>query len=260
MNKSKHLVISVSPDSSLDLLKIHADVIILDHNTRRATNERYDTVYIRSHFGHLSTVPQNYRAQIDDIVDSVERRNPGVRFVDRMDTVDAIVAFEDKWHQYQLFNGMMPTTHLLNETHDGSDLLQPIFKKRLSSRGNGVTWQRPESDDDHEWIVQESLDIAEELRIYVLNGIVYQTGVIRQHKTQEQNTEAVSARELSDDEIEFAVEVSAAAPALDILGLDVARAQNGRLYLLEANRSPGFAKFKQLTGINLADIFYKDLA
>lgn len=49
----------------------------------------------------------------------------------------------------------------------------------------------------------------------------------------------------------------AKAPELDIAGIDVARTTKGKLIAIEINRSPGFAKFYELTGFNLADQLYK---
>ncbi|RYX79065.1 hypothetical protein EON76_04130 [bacterium] len=43
-------------------------------------------------------------------------------------------------------------------------------------------------------------------------------------------------------------------------GIDIVRTAYGKLVLLEVNRSPGFAKFYDLTGINLADRLYEELS
>ena len=86
---------------------------------------------------------------------------------------------------------------------------------------------------------------------------MYPIGAVRHSMTQEQATQAVDSRKLTQDEIDFAQKVGQQAPHLDIVGLDIARTTDGRSCLIEVNRSPGFAKFHTLTGVNLADILYE---
>lgn len=74
--------------------------------------------------------------------------------------------------------------------------------------------------------------------------------------TPQQKTQAVASRRLTEQEIEFAAIIAARAPGLDLIGLDIVRTKGGQLYLLEVNRSPGFAAFANLTGVNLANILY----
>ncbi|MEP7205215.1 MAG: hypothetical protein ABI716_03415 [Candidatus Saccharibacteria bacterium] len=253
----KNLVIAVSPDSSLELLRFFADVIILDKDLIPDSMKYYDTIYIRSHFSQPSTLPQNFRSEIDSLVQHAKRLNPKIKFIDNMDNVDTIVAFEDKWLQYKTFGKFMPRTELLNESTDISNFVHPVFKNRLSSRGQGVTWDKEKADASTEnWIIQESCDIAEELRIYVICGEVYPIGAIRQNKTSKQITQAIDSRKLVQDEIDFSANVMCRNSSLDIVGLDIARTSAGKLSLMEVNRSPGFAKFEQLTGFNLASMLY----
>lgn len=253
----KHLVIAVSLDSSLELLEKYAEVVVLDKKPVAGIDKAYDTVYIRSHFSHPNTLPQNFRTEIDELIRNAKRNNPGIQCIDNMDTVDKIVQFEDKWFQYQHFQDFMPQTQLYNG-HDLSSIDRPVFKKRLSSRGTGVTWDQDDVIGQASgWIVQESLDISEELRIYIIRNTVYSIGAVRQSKTTQQSTQATSSRSLTKDEIAFASEISEKASNLDIVGLDVIRTTDGQLKLLEVNRSPGFAAFEKLTNINLADELYK---
>lgn len=255
----KHLVIAVSPDSSLELLGAYADVIVLDKNPNLVINTAYETVYIRSHFAKPSTLPQVFKTEIETIVSQVRELNLQVRFIDAMDTVESIVKFEDKWHQYELFSATMPHTELFNSGSEESNFTVPIYKNRLSSRGRGVTWDKNEAlDSDGNWIIQESLDIAEELRVYALFNEIYPVAAVRQSKTDTQGVKVIDSRELGEDELLFAKKVSECAPHLDIIGLDIVRTTEGRLFLLEVNRSPGFAKFQDVTDVNLADILYQD--
>ena len=260
MRIMKNLVIAVSPDSSLELLGSHADVIVLDKGLNESSDVTYDTVYIRSHFSRPSTLPQNFRSEIDTLVQRAKHLNSEVKFIDNTDNVDTIVAFEDKWLQYTAFGKFMPRTELYDDNVDISSYIRPIFKNRLSSRGSGVTWDKNKATrSTNEWIIQESLNIDEELRVYVICGEVYPTGAVRRNMTEEQNTEAIDSRKLTQDEIDFSSSVISLASSLDIIGIDIALTSDGKLSLMEVNRSPGFAKFKELTGVNLASVLYEKL-
>lgn len=251
----QHLVLTVSPESSIPLLRQHADLLLLDKDPLPARLPFYNSLYIRSHFASPKTVPQVFTTQIDAIVAMAKRANPDVKIIDGMDSVEKIVAFEDKWNQYTLFKTFMPRTEVLTD-YKNTAFLKPIFKKRLSSRGTGVQWDQPTESPDEDWIVQESIEIREEVRMYTIRGTVYPTGAIRRSQTEVKSAGAVASRKLTPDEIVFAESIAAAAPTLDILGLDVARSTDGRLYVLEANRSPGFGAFATLTAVNLADELY----
>lgn len=253
----KHLVVAVSPDSSLELLGSFADIIVLDKEQLPANMPHYDTLYIRSHFGQPTLLPQNFRTEIEIIVQQAKQKNPDIKFIDNADTVDKILAAEDKWQQYETFSDFMPKTQLLNDELITTSFKRPVFKNRLSSRGNGVTWNREEiTSFTGDWIIQESINIAEELRIYVICSEVYPTGAVRQSKTSEQSTQAVDSRHLTQNEIDFSLRIARQTTGMDIIGLDIARSLDGRLYLMEANRSPGFATFAKLTGVNLAGLLY----
>lgn len=253
----KNLVITVSLESSIDLLKNFADIIVLDQDPIPNRLQPYDTLYIRSHFGHPSTLPEVFRFEIEDIVKRAKQENPDIKFIDDTDTVTKVLDAEDKWNQYKIFSSFMPKTKLLNNDLDVSGFDRPVFKNRLSSHGNGVTWDIFETTSPRQdWLIQESIDIKEELRTYVIKGKVYPIGAVRQSKTSDQNTQAVDSRPLLSDEIDFSSRIGHQVPFMDIIGLDIAKGPDGKLYLMEVNRSPGFGKFAALTGINLACFLY----
>jgi len=252
-----NLVITVSPDSSIELLGAFADIIVLDKDSIPDTIAFYETIYIRSHFGKSETLPQVFREEIEDIIHRAKQKNPNIKFIDGTNSVDMILDTEDKWQQYGIFNNFMPNTKLLGIDLDESTFERPVFKNRLSSHGNGVTWNIDETTSPREdWLIQESLNITEELRVYVIRGKVYPVGAIRRSKTSKESTQAVDSRSLSQDEIDFSLKIGQQAPTLDIIGLDIARTSNDGLYLMEVNRSPGFGKFAELTGTNLARFLY----
>jgi len=253
----KNLVIAVSPDSSLELLGTYADVVVLDKGSVGASDRFYDTVYIRSHFSQESTLPQNFRSEIDSQVQNAKDINPQVKFIDSMDNVDDIVAFEDKWLQYKTFAKFMPRTELFDDSFDTTSFVRPLYKNRLSSRGSGITWDREKAvATKGDWIVQESLDIQEELRVYIILGEVYPVGAVKQSMTEGNKAMGTHSRALSEDEIIFSTSLMEQAPGLDIVGIDMVRTSSGELRLLEVNRSPGFAKFYELTGFDLAEKLY----
>lgn len=260
MSVMKHLVIGVSAESSLELLGSFADIVELDKGVVAGQDVAYDTVYIRSHFSKPSLSPEYFRSEIEALVQRAKNNNPHVRFVDGMDTVDAILAFEDKWHQYKLFGSFMPRTEEYDERTDVASFIRPIYKNRVSSNGAGVTWDAIKAvRSNNQWIIQESLNIQEELRIYILFGEVYPVGAVRRTMTEGQKAQAIDFRTLTEDEMSFSLNVLKQAPSLDVVGIDIARTADGTLSLMEVNRSPGFAKFEELTGINLASVIYEKL-
>lgn len=253
----KNLLITVSAEPSTTLFSEYADVIILDKDPLGTPVGSYDTAYIRSHFSHPDMMPQRFKDEINTIVKQLRSANPSIVFIDGMDDVDAIVAFEDKWNEYQTLREFMPRTEPISQAWNISHFHRPIFKRRLSSRGTGIAWSATEiTGDPADWIVQESISICEELRIYVIKGEVYPIGAIRQSSTPMSNVTPIGSRALSSDEIEFSLKVAGAISSIDMVGLDIARAHDGALHLIEVNRSPGFLKFFDLTGINLASILY----
>lgn len=256
----KNLVIGVSPESSLELLGSFADVVKLDKDLVDNKVLDYDTVYIRSHFSEPSLTPEYFRTEINSLVHSVKSINPKVRFIDSMDNVDAIMAFEDKWLQYVTFGSFMPRSEKYDDGVDISSFVHPIYKHRLSSNGSGVTWDKEKAVySNNEWIIQESLNIQEELRIYIIFGEVYPIGAVRRSMTEGQKAQAIDFRKLSEDEIDFSLNVMKRSINLDVVGIDAARTLDGELSLIEVNRSPGFAKFEKLTGVNLASVLYEKL-
>lgn len=258
--RMKNLVVTVSPDSSIELLMPYSDVIVLDKDLIPEDIEAYNTLYIRSHFGQSSMMPQNFRSEINTIVQRVKYIQPKLILVDGIDNVDAILAFEDKWLQYGTFSKFMPRTEVYDGKVDVSNYNRPIFKKRLSSRGKGVTWDESIADvSTGEWLIQESITIAEELRIYVICGEVHPVCAIKSSMTENGRSRSVDCRDLTQGELDFSLSIYNQSPELDFIGIDVARTSDGALNLMEVNRSPGFAKFEQLTGVNLANILYDKL-
>lgn len=251
-----HLVLSVTHDSSLALLERYADVAVLDGPEHPLLHHPYDSVYIRSHFGSPETMPQKLENDINAIVETVRKHNPSVRFIDGVHSVEQILEHEDKWRQYLRYQEFMPFTRLLSEMGDTATGEKLIYKHRLASRGTGVTWDEPKDVvNPSDWIAQQSIAIQEEVRVYAVRGQILPIGAVRHSKSLEQETIAVRARALSLEERTFCANIAAMTDA-DVLGLDIVRSVDGAYYLLEVNRSPGFAAYAELSGVNVAALLY----
>lgn len=251
----RHLLVTTTADSSLECFRPFCDILLLDSDGFLDVNNsivNYGSVYIRSQFNKPEVMPQRFQQQIDAI--GRQARQMGVSVIDNMATVQEIVNFEDKWHQYQLFREYMPETWLATGVNDVEKPI--IYKKRISSRATGIAWRREDiMGDENEWICQRMLDIEEELRVYVVRGVVIEGLAVRQSKTADQKVKVVGARKITADEMRFAQAVHQQSPQLDLIGLDIAVTPDG-LQLIEVNRSPVFASFTRETSLNLASILY----
>lgn len=205
-------------------------------------------------------MPQKFRTRIDQIVHDGKQNNRSIRFVDTIASVDQLLDIEDKWLQFQKYSDLMPDTQLFHGERQNSQFVRPVYKKRLSSRGAGVTWDSSiVFSNHHDWVVQESIDIKEELRVYLVAGSVYPIATVRSSKTSQQRTKALTTRYLSESETVFCREVADRSSSLDFVGIDIARDRSDNLYLIEVNRSPGFSAFFDMTHVNLAQLLYRTL-
>jgi len=252
----KHLVVTTRSDLSVEQLQPFTDVLFLEElHGNNPVSQEYASVYFRSHFSRPATMPQNFAAEIDMITEQFVGQD--VYFVDHVTNVEAILAIEDKWSQYQLLGEYMPETYLASESPLGGQSL--IFKKRLSSRASGIAWSRDEiSGDLIDWIVQPRLEILEELRIYAVRGVICPMAAVRQSKTENQKVKVTELRPLSNEEIAFAEHVCSKIPQLDFVGLDVVVTPEGPA-LIEVNRSPDFAAFTKIADANLAEQLYETI-
>lgn len=250
----QHLLVTTTSDLSLDYFRPFCDVILLDreypHNGKNVDDRK--SVYVRSHFSRPRTMPQNFKREIDGIGQRAEELQ--IPIVDTMGTVHEIVTFEDKWHQFQMFAKYMPETRLATEVFSDNDSV--IFKKRISSQGTGIAWHYEDiTGDVNGWVCQRTLDIREELRVYVVRGEVIEVAAVRQSKTIDQKIKVVGIRKLTEQERQFAASVCQVCIQLDFVGLDIA-VTSGGLRLIEVNRSPDFASFAKKSGMNLAGLLY----
>ena len=248
----QHLLATVA-DLSIEQFRPVCDVLLLGSDDSVDDLSAYKSVYIRSQFNDEKFMPQNFASQINKI--GTLARNAGIKLIDNMGSVDEIIAFEDKWYQFQLFREFMPETKLASEQPGFGEPV--IFKKRISSRAAGIAWLRSDIIGNlDDWICQPILDIQEELRVYVVRGMVVEVASIRQTKTMDQKIKVIGTRHLTSEERHFAEQVYKKRPSLDLVGIDIAVTSNG-LRLIEVNRSPVFASFMRESGQNLAELLYR---
>lgn len=129
-----------------------------------------------------------------------------IRAIDQMSTVEQIVTFEDKFNQYELFSGFFPK-HSYTKTLAISHNLLGQFIKSVFPRGElaspGI--RNVASSESNEWLIQESLDTDEELRVYVIRGLVHPVLAVHKSLTATQRVEVSNSRALTEKEIEYAV-------------------------------------------------------
>lgn len=136
-----------------------------------------------------------------------------------------------------------------------------IIKPQNGSRGQGVELLENEAEiiaygkkyPDLSFIIQAKIDIKEEFRVITIGG--RSLGACLK-KTDElvKNAALGSCFEYCrDEEIENLAEKVANCHFGDIFGVDVARDQAGKLWVIECNRNPNFTAFRQASGIKIED-------
>lgn len=197
---------------------------------------------------------------IDDAkIDAITRRffqdNPNAYSLDGIHRIEDYY-IEDKYRQFEQFGlEFMPQTWLASEQEFLPQ--RHVFKKRVSCRCRDVHFERLENVDLKEYIVQERRQIREEMRVFYLRGEVLRVAETRTSKTEHQKVKATGYRDLSDAEIDFVKRAMAKMPELDFVGVDLAVQENGELMIIEVNRSPQFAGYYRVTGINLAEKVFR---
>lgn len=217
------------------------------------------------HFPEISEVyfrdPFNEPAlPIDDTkINEITRRffidNPDAYSLDGIHSIEDYYV-EDKYRQFQQFGlEFMPQTWLASEM----DFVprEHVLKKRVSCRCRDVHFEKPSGVDLEKYIVQERRPIREEMRVFYLRGEVLRIAETRTSKTETQKVKATGSRDLSDTEMDFVKRAMAKMPQLDFVGVDLAVLENGELMIIEVNRSPQFAGYYRVTGVNLAEKVFK---
>lgn len=202
-----------------------------------------DLVYFRDPFNDPDYQPNS--ARIDQIISQYH----SARIIDQLRSFQDILDHEDKYKQSQLYQDLYPNTWLPSQ-HEfvvGSNIAKP----RISQRAKNILFDLNGQQIDDQWIIQELFDINEELRVYVVAGEILPIASIKSSKANGP-VKVIGTRALTHQEVDFVREVMKKCP-LDIAGLDIAILRDGKLRLIEANRSPQFKRYIELTGVNIVD-------
>lgn len=253
MTKNTTALFTTRADKALPLWEGNVDHIYFYKEKLPETFPAISEVYFRDPFNEPS-LPIS-----DDEIDQAAQRfffdNPEAYSLDGIHSIDDYYV-EDKYRQFQEFGiDFMPETWLAS----GHEFLpqEHVFKKRISCRCRDVHFERPDGVNLEDYIVQERRKIREEMRVFYLRGEVLRVAETRSSKTEGQKVKVTGYRDLTDREIEFLKSAMAQMPELDFVGIDLAVQENGELMIIEVNRSPQFAGYYKVTGINLAEKVFR---
>lgn len=222
--------------------------VILFGETFALPKEEYEAVYVRDPFvTHLN------EKMIQEQLSALLTAFPAEIFLDKITSYDDLL-IEDKWRQYQQLAQFMPRTILGGEK--SAQTGGKIAKKRISSRSRDILFQWSVGDIDEDWIVQDTITIIEELRVYSVGGKVLPVASVKQSKTEATKAKITAIRQLTGDELAFAQAIVDAAGYYDLVGLDIAATSQG-LSLIELNRAPQFVRYNELTGNDLLEAMMK---
>lgn len=211
-------------------------------------------VYFRDPFNEPDLSIEDHK--IDEITRRFFEDNPEAYSLDGIHTIDDYY-IEDKYRQFQHFGTEFMAETWLASEHEFLPK-QHIVKKRVSCRCRDIFFDKPADIELEEYIVQERRQLKEEMRVFFLRGEVLRIAETRTSKTEEQKVKATGFRELTDREVDFVKRAMSKMPELDFVGVDLAVQENDELLLIEVNRSPQFAGYYRVTGINLAEkVFQK---
>ncbi len=173
--------------------------------------------------------------------------------------------YEDKLFQHALFDTYhisTPRTWFSPTIENLKNLPFPIVaKKRISSRskGNFLIRSLDElenrfADGTLEYIFQEFIHIRDDLRILMLQGEVI--GVVkRMTHIREEERLAVKGMEvyvLNNPEIISECSRLQKELDADFVGFDVLIDESGKYWIIEANMSPQFNRFEEVTGVDVS--------
>lgn len=182
--------------------------------------------------------------------------------------------YEDKYFQYQFFkrlNVPTPDVCLVNELDEAEKTFgyPMVIKKRISSRSksNYLIENREQFEFfkkkiiPEEYILQAKVQADKDLRVLMLNGQLL--GVVsRLMHIREENRLSVKGMEpvdkIDSNIITDAKRLSAALGG-DLIGFDVLVEKSGKYYFIEANLSPQFTSFMQVTGTNVSSRIIEEI-
>lgn len=203
-----------------------------------------DLVYFRDPFNDPLYQPNPMH--LDRLIASCKN----CRIIDQVTCFQDLVNAEDKFLQSKTYLPFYPKTWLPSE--QTFIVGQHLAKPRISQRARDILFTLDDRKLDDYWIIQELLDIAEELRIYLIGGQILPQASIKSSKSSGK-VKVIGSRAISLAEQTF-VRQAMQDTSLDFAGIDLAVLANGEYRLIEVNRSPQFRRYTERTGLNLASL------
>lgn len=208
--------------------------------------EQSDVVYFRDPFNSPEYIPEE--SKLNKIIEYYENS----KSIDNIRSFSDMKTIEDKYHQYLIFGSLMPKTWLPSENTfiEGENLAKP----RISQRAKNILFTFDDKELDDSWIIQEILNIKEEIRVYVAEGKIIDTVSIKSSK-QTGKVKVLDTRKITPSEKDFVKLAVKKVENLDFIGFDVAILEDGDMKIIEANRSPQFMRYFELTQKNIVKNF-----
>jgi len=237
---------------------IHIDFCLFSEKNedmvRKINSKKFNYIYIRDPFTDERMSHKEIMLKIETII----KNKNNSYMVDRIDKIEHIF-FEDKWGQYCLFSDVMPETGLVNEKLFLKKKEEYIFKKRISSRGRGISFTfEGIKGKKSSYIYQKRLNIKKEYRVFILFEKIVEIVAVKNSKTENTKVKVVGKEKSSKKLCDF-IGTFSDRIKFDFVGIDIAEDGEGYFYVLEINRSCLFNAFYNQTGINLAESFIKEL-
>jgi len=230
---SSKVLVTTKKDLSSFYFKKHGWNIVW-YNSESVDGNKFDVVYYRDPFNDEEVSQESITRSLAKI--------QGERSIDGIKSYAQMLSFEDKYEQYQTYLDLMPLTFLPSECAFIKG--KYLAKKRISQRSKDILFDIDNVPIDDNWIFQEIIDIAEELRVYIAFGHVIQQASIKSSKTNGK-VKVIGKRNLTTKELNFCQKISERLD-LDFVGIDMAILKNGKIVLIEVNRSPQFKKYIEL--------------
>jgi hypothetical protein len=181
--------------------------------------------------------------------------------------------YEDKLFQYYLFSALQiptPKTYFAQSAADLSDSMQipVVAKKRVSSRSKGNFLLKDQlslenfKQESGQYIFQEFINIVDDVRILMIQGEVI--GAVKRNThirtgnrlaVKGMSPYTVTNQHVIDDCRQIQEYLGA-----DFLGFDVLFDDQGKYYIIEANLSPQYTSFEQVTKLPVSEMVLERLA
>ncbi|MDD3190630.1 MAG: hypothetical protein PHI66_02990 [Candidatus Pacebacteria bacterium] len=237
---------------------IHIDFCLLSEKNenivRKINSKKFNYIYIRDPFTDERITHKEVILKVETII----KNKNNSYMVDGIDKMEYIF-FEDKWSQYLLFSDVMPKTGLVNKNLSLKKGENYIFKKRISSRGRGISFSLDGIQcKKSSCIYQKRLDIKKEYRVFILFGKIVEIVAVKSSKTENTKIKVVGKKKISKKLCNF-IGTFSDRIKFDFVGIDIAEDGKGCFYVLEINRSCLFNAFYNQTGVNLAESFVREL-